>query len=55
MAGERFGAVVIPSYENLVVLGLVWFVVYYALFSVTKYINGKTAEQDDSAPAAQSI
>jgi hypothetical protein len=55
MAGERFGAVVIPSYENLVVLGLVWFVVYYGLFSVTKYINGKTAEQDDSAPAAQSI
>lgn len=55
MAGERFGAVVIPSYENLVVLGLVWFVVYYVLFSVTKYINGKTAEQDDSAPAAQSI
>ena len=55
MAGERFGAVVIPSYENLVVLGLVWFVVYYALFSLTKYVNGKTAEQDDSAPAAQSI
>ena len=55
MAGERFGAVVIPSYENLVVLGLVWFVVYCALFSLTKYVNGKTAEQDDSAPAAQSI
>ena len=45
MAGERFGAVVIPSYENLVILGLVWFAVYYALFSLAKYVNGRSAEK----------
>ncbi len=55
MAGERFGAVVIPSYENLVVLGLVWFVVYYVLFSLTNYVNDKGEEQDESAPASQSV
>ena len=55
MAGERFGAVVIPSYENLAVLGLVWFIVYYALFSLTKHVNGESGEQDKAATFTQSV
>lgn len=55
MAGERFGAVVIPSYENLAVLGLVWFIVYYALFSLTKHVNGEGGEQDNAATSTQSV
>ncbi len=55
MAGERFGAVVIPSYENLIILGLVWFVVYYALFSLTKYINAKRQDQADCDAVTQSF
>ena len=55
MAGERFGAVVIPSYENLIILGLVWFVVYYALFSLTKYINANRQDQADCDAVTQSF
>jgi hypothetical protein len=55
IAGERFGAVVISSYENLAVLGLVWFVVYYSLFSLTKHVNGKGKVQDESATTTQSV
>jgi hypothetical protein len=55
MAGERFGAVVIPSYENLAILGLIWFVVYYVLFSLTNYVNGRGEAKDEVAPITQSV
>ena len=55
MAGESFGAVVIPSYENLVILGTVWVLVFYAVFTLAKNVNAEHAQKQKSAQAVPAI
>jgi hypothetical protein len=52
LAGERFDAVIIPAHEKLLILGLVWFLVFYAVFSWTKYTNTRGAKPSKSLLAA---
>jgi hypothetical protein len=55
MAGESFGAVVIPSYENLVILGTVWVLVFYAVFTLAKNVNAERAQKQKRAQAVPAI